>query len=72
MSYENILKNLKETPPRALNDHILIVDAMNMLIRSFSLLKAMNPTGTHIGGLEGPEIDRILIQIIKLKELHQE
>ena len=53
MSYENILKNLKETPPRALNDHILIVDAMNMLIRSFSLLKAMNPTGTHIGGLVG-------------------
>ena len=53
MPYENILKNLKETPPRALNDHILIVDAMNMLIRSFSLLKAMNPTGTHIGGLVG-------------------
>ena len=53
MSYENILNNLKETPPRALNDHILVIDAMNMLIRSFSLLKAMNPTGTHIGGLVG-------------------
>ena len=53
MSYTNILKNLKETPPRALNDHILIVDAMNMLIRSFSLLKAMNPSGAHIGGLVG-------------------
>ena len=53
MAYENILNNLKETPPRALNDHILIIDAMNMLIRSFSLLKAMNPTGTHIGGLVG-------------------
>lgn len=53
MAYENILNNLKETPPRALNDHILIVDAMNTLIRSFSLLKAMNPTGTHIGGLVG-------------------
>ena len=53
MPYENILKNLKETPPRALNDHILIVDAMNTLIRSFSLLKAMNPSGAQIGGLVG-------------------
>ena len=53
MAYENILNNLKETPPRELNDHILIVDAMNMLIRSFSLLKAMNPSGAHIGGLVG-------------------
>ena len=51
--YSNILNNLKETPPRELNDHILVIDAMNMLIRSFSLLKAMNPSGTHIGGLVG-------------------
>ena len=51
--YDDILKNLKETPPRALNDHILIVDAMNTLIRSFSLLKAMNPSGAHVGGLVG-------------------
>ena len=53
MSYNDIIKNLKETPPRALNDHILVVDAMNTLIRSFSLLKAMNPSGAHIGGLVG-------------------
>lgn len=53
MAFDDILKNLKETPPRALNDHILVVDAMNMLIRSFSLLKAMNPSGAHIGGLVG-------------------
>ena len=53
MAYDDILKNLKETPPRALNDHILIIDGMNTLIRSFSLLKAMNPTGTHIGGIVG-------------------
>ena len=51
--YDNILKNLKQTPPRALNDHILVIDAMNMLIRSFSLLKAMNPSGAHVGGLVG-------------------
>lgn len=53
MAYENILNNLKQTPPRALNDHILIIDGMNTLIRSFSLLKAMNPSGAHIGGLVG-------------------
>jgi len=50
---QSILENLKETPPRELNDHVLVIDAMNMLIRSFSLLKAMNPTGHHIGGTVG-------------------
>ena len=53
MAKSDILDNLKETPPRAYNDHILVIDAMNMLIRSFSLLKAMNPDGTHIGGIVG-------------------
>jgi len=53
VAYDNILKNLKQTPPRELNDHIMVIDAMNMLIRSFSLLKAMSPTGHHIGGLVG-------------------
>jgi len=53
VNYSKILKNLKQTPPPELNDHILVIDAMNMLIRSFSLLKAMSPTGHHIGGLVG-------------------
>ena len=53
MARKDILDNLKETPPPAYNDHIMVVDAMNMLIRSFSLLKAMNPDGTHIGGIVG-------------------
>ena len=53
MSYTKILNNLKQTPPPELNDHILVIDAMNMLIRSFSLLKAMSPTGHHIGSLVG-------------------
>jgi 5'-3' exonuclease len=51
--YSDILKKLKQSPPRELNDHILVIDAMNMLIRSFSLLKAMNPLGHHVGGLIG-------------------
>jgi DNA polymerase-1 len=53
VKYKDLLENLKETPPRELNDHILVIDAMNMLIRSFSLLKAMNPSGHHVGGLVG-------------------
>lgn len=51
--YDNILDNLKERPPRELNDNVMVIDAMNTLIRSFSLLKAMNPDGHHIGGLVG-------------------
>jgi DNA polymerase-1 len=51
--FSNILENLNETPPPELNDHILMIDAMNTLIRSFALLKAMNPSGTHVGGLVG-------------------
>tara|TARA_B100000902_G_scaffold92599_1_gene95920 strand:- start:762 stop:1709 length:948 start_codon:yes stop_codon:yes gene_type:complete len=31
----------------------MLIDGMNTLIRSFSLLKAMNPTGTHVGGFVG-------------------
>ncbi len=53
MVMKDILENLKQTPPREVNDHILVIDAMNMLIRSFSLLKAMNPDGTHVGGIVG-------------------
>ena len=53
MAFDDILNNLKETPPRALNDHILLIDGMNTLIRSFSLLKAMNPSGAHVGGFVG-------------------
>jgi len=33
--YSKILKNLKESPPRELNDHLLIIDSMNTFIRSF-------------------------------------
>jgi len=51
--YSDILETLEESPVRAYNDKILIVDAMNMLIRSFSLIKSMNPSGHHIGGLVG-------------------
>jgi 5'-3' exonuclease len=53
MSVKSILDNLKETPPRELNDHILLVDSLNTLIRSFTLIKAINSQGHHVGGLVG-------------------
>ena len=52
-NYNNILDNLEQKPPRRLNDHIVLIDAMNMLIRSFSLIKSMNPDGAHVGGIIG-------------------
>ena len=51
--YSDLLDSLEETPPRGLNDHILLLDGMNTLIRSFALIKSMNPTGSHVGGLVG-------------------
>lgn len=51
--YSDMLGQLKEKPPRKLNDHVLLVDGMNMLIRSFSLIKTINPAGHHVGGLIG-------------------
>jgi len=51
--YTDLLDKLSEKPDRGLNDQILIIDAMNMLIRSFALIKSMNPEGHHTGGLVG-------------------
>lgn len=52
-SYQDILDNLKQTPPRKINDKVLVVDALNTFIRAFSMLKSLNPKGQHIGGLIG-------------------
>ena len=51
--YKNILNNLENKRLRKLNDDVLIIDGMNTLIRSFSLIKSMNPDGSHIGGMVG-------------------
>lgn len=53
MAYEDILNNLKETPPPMRSDRVLVVDGLNTLIRSFTLIKAMNSQGHHVGGLVG-------------------
>lgn len=50
---KDLLSKIEKKPPRKRNDHVLIVDSMNTFIRSFSMIKAMNPKGHHIGGLIG-------------------
>lgn len=52
-NYKKILNSLKERPPRKINDHIVLIDGMNTFIRSFAIIKALNPDGHHIGGMVG-------------------
>lgn len=52
-SYLDILNNLQEQPSRSKNDHVLVVDGMNTLIRAFVQIKMLNPQGSHTGGLVG-------------------
>ena len=49
----NLVDNLKEKPARGLDDHILILDGLNTLIRGFSVNKTINADGIHVGGLQG-------------------
>lgn len=51
--YSDMLKKIEEKSSRSLDDHYLIIDGTNTLIRSFSLIKSMNATGHHIGGVVG-------------------
>jgi 5'-3' exonuclease len=53
MTYHNILDKLQKAPPKKLNDHVLIVDSMNLFIRNFSMINYVNVQGHHIGGLAG-------------------
>jgi len=46
-----IINSLGEKPTR--NSRILVVDSMNMFMRSFSTVNLTNPAGHHIGGLVG-------------------
>lgn len=50
---KELVKKVSKKEPRKRNDHVLLIDSMNTFIRSFSIIKAMNPQGEHIGGLIG-------------------
>lgn len=47
------LKEKKEEEPLGVNSKVMIVDAMNVFISAFSMIKHMNYFGHHIGGLSG-------------------
>lgn len=51
--YSNIISKIRERKLRGVNDEILLIDGMNMLIRSFSLIKSMTHDGSHVGGITG-------------------
>lgn len=53
MSYQNLLEKLKKKDLRKLNDHVLLIDGMNMFIRNFAMVKTLDPSGNHVGGIQG-------------------
>lgn len=52
-NYADIIKNISKRSKRGSFDDIVLVDGMNMLIRSFVVLKTLKRDGTHIGGITG-------------------
>ena len=51
--YDDLLAKIQQSEPKKLNDHILVIDAMNTFIRNFTMINLMNPQGSHVGGLVG-------------------
>lgn len=49
----SLVNGLHEKPARGLDDHVLILDGLNTLIRSFSVVNTLNGDGQHVGGLQG-------------------
>ena len=54
-TYQAIFDSLKESKQEALhlNSRVLLIDSMNTFLRSFVMIKHVNPHGHHIGGLTG-------------------
>jgi len=56
MKYKDLLDLVQEDSIEetlSLNDRVLLIDSMNMFIRSFSVINKFNTQGHHIGGLTG-------------------
>lgn len=48
----------------SVNDRVLIVDSLNIFLRAFTVIRHVNPSGNHIGGLTG--FLRTLSKVINL------
>ena len=51
--YDALLNKVQQSAPRKVNDHILVIDALNTFIRNFTTINLMNPDGAHVGGMVG-------------------
>jgi len=50
--YQNFFNNLKEETNKE-GEKILLIDAMNMFIRNFTIKNQVTPNGHHVGGMVG-------------------
>lgn len=48
-----ILQQLGREPKQGLNDHILLIDAMNMYLRAWAIASYINSKGHEVGGMTG-------------------
>jgi len=46
-------KEVVQEKELSVNDRVLIVDSLNSFLRSFAVIRHLNPSGNHIGGLVG-------------------
>jgi DNA polymerase-1 len=56
MNYKDLLNNIQEDSKSEtlhLNSRVLLIDSMNMFLRSFAVIGNTNTQGTHIGGMVG-------------------
>lgn len=58
--------NQEDTQQKELtvNDRVLIVDSLNIFLRAFTVIRHVNPSGNHVGGLTG--FLRTLSKVINL------
>lgn len=52
-NYLDLLNTLQKKEPQTRNSHVMFVDCMNMFIRGFAMIPAINPQGQPVGGLVG-------------------
>lgn len=52
-NYRELIEKLQDTKNSEHQEHILVVDGLNLFIRCFSAIRTLNSDGYHIGGLLG-------------------
>lgn len=52
-NYLDLLNSLEKKEEQTRNSNVMLVDCMNMFIRGFAMIPAINPQGQPVGGLVG-------------------